>query len=63
MMSDEEFNKILTGPLSHPLFMFQINRLAIALRSVVEICGEQGERALRTVASAYQDRDECNDES
>lgn len=45
-MTDDRFNQLLAGPLHHPLPMFTTMRLAMALRSVVEDCGEAGERAL-----------------
>ena len=41
-MTDERFNKLLRGPLHHPLPMFSITRLAIALRTVVDATGEAG---------------------
>lgn len=46
-MSDEEFERILNGPLAHPLFIMRLNRLAIALKAVVEATGEAGAQALR----------------
>jgi len=45
-MTNERFSELLNGPLSHPMPMFQISRLAIALRAVVEATGAAGERAL-----------------
>jgi hypothetical protein len=38
-MTTERFNELLAGPLHHPLPMFTITRLAIALRAVVAITG------------------------
>jgi hypothetical protein len=35
-MTDERFNQLLNGPLSHPLIPLRISRLAMALRDVVE---------------------------
>jgi len=35
-MTNERFNELLNGPLAHPLPMFTITRLALALRAVVE---------------------------
>jgi len=46
-VSSEEFNAFLNGPLSHPMPMMRLNRLAIALRCVVDDTGEAGEKALR----------------
>ena len=45
-MTEERFNELLNGPLSHPLPMFAIMRLALALRAVVTATGEAGEKAL-----------------
>lgn len=45
-MTNERFNELLNGPLSHPMPMFSITRLALALRAVVDATGEAGERAL-----------------
>ena len=45
-MKDERFNQLLLGPLHHPLPMFTMTRLAMALRVVVEVTGEVGEKAL-----------------
>ena len=45
-MTEERFNELLNGPLNHPLPMFVITRLALALRDVVEATGEAGEKAL-----------------
>jgi hypothetical protein len=45
-MTDERFNALLNGPLSHPLFPFQITRLALALKAVVDATGEAGDHAL-----------------
>lgn len=43
-MTDERFNELLNGPLSHPLIPFRLTRLLLALRAVVESCPE-AERA------------------
>lgn len=56
-MDDEEFNKLLNGPLSHPLPIFAIQRLAIALRLVVEATGPEGARALRNHCEARARQD------
>jgi hypothetical protein len=42
----ERFNELLNGPLGHPLPIFAITRLALALRAVVDATGDAGERAL-----------------
>lgn len=57
MMTDEEFNRLFNGPLSHPLPMFTISRLAMALRHVVEATGDRGEDALRALCSGLEARD------
>jgi hypothetical protein len=61
-MTDERFNELLQGPLSHPLVPFAITRLALALRAVVMATGEAGDRALEAHCAARQDQDERNDE-
>lgn len=58
MISDEEFNSMLNGPLAHPFPMFGISRLAIALRIVVQAGGEPAEQALREHCRQRTDRDE-----
>jgi hypothetical protein len=45
-VKDERFNELLNGPLAHPMPMFAISRLALALRDVVGATGEAGEKAL-----------------
>lgn len=45
-MTGERFNELLNGPLHHPMPMFVITRLALALRSVVDATGSDGEQAL-----------------
>lgn len=45
-MDVERFNQLLAGPLSHPLVMFRLTRLALALQAVVEQTGSVGEKAL-----------------
>jgi hypothetical protein len=57
-MTTHEFNKFLQGPLSHPLPMFTMQRLIIALKVVVDATGEAGEKALREHCQARQEKDE-----
>lgn len=57
-MSDEEFNQLLSGPLAHPLIMFRLTRLSMALRAVVEATGEAGEKALREHCATRSERDD-----
>jgi len=45
-MTSERFNQLLNGPLHHPMYPFQLSRLARALAFVVEQTGEAGEVAL-----------------
>ena len=59
-MKSEEFNRLLNGPLNHPLPMMMINRLAIALSVVVEATGEAGEKALREHCAARDEKDKRN---
>jgi len=56
-MSNEEFNRLLAGALHHPLPMFTLTRLSMALRYVVDQTGEAGEAALREWCA---DRDELD---
>jgi hypothetical protein len=35
-MTDERFNELMYGPLSHPLLPFRFTRLMLALRAVVD---------------------------
>ena len=46
-MTDDEFNALLKGPLHHPIIMFCITRLTLALRAVVDATGKPGIEALR----------------
>jgi hypothetical protein len=45
-MTTERFNELLNGPLGHPIPMFAITRLALALRAVVDATGKAGDDAL-----------------
>ena len=56
-MTNERFNDLLNGPLHHPLIPFQISRLALALKDVVDATGEAGEKALEAHCSAREARD------
>lgn len=56
-MTTERFNELLNGPLAHPLPMFAIMRLAMALRAVVEATGEAGEAALENHCAEREERD------
>ncbi len=56
-MDKKRFNELLHGPLSHPMPMFTITRLALALMAVVEATGEAGERALEAHCHARELRD------
>ncbi len=56
-MSDEEFTKLVNGPLHHPLAMFCITRLALALRCVVDATGEDGAQALRAYCRGREQQD------
>jgi len=56
-MTSERFNELLNGPLSHPLPMFTITRLALALSAVVEATGEAGEKALEAHCADREARD------
>lgn len=53
-MTDERFNELLNGPLSHPMPMLQFSRVVLALRAVVEATGQAGEKALENHCAARQ---------
>lgn len=57
-MTNERFNELLNGPLSHPLPMFTITRLALALRCVPEATGKEGEAALEAHCRDRETRDD-----
>lgn len=57
-MSDKEFNELVSGPLGHPLIPFKFTRLLLALRDVVERCGEAGAEALRAHCRGRQAQDD-----
>ena len=57
-MTDEEFQKLLNGPLHHPMAPFMIMRLAAALRFVVDATGERGKAALEAHCWARQELDQ-----
>jgi hypothetical protein len=56
-VTDKRFNELLRGPLNHPLPMFCITRLALALRAVVEATGEAGAKALEQHCADREARD------
>lgn len=60
-MSDDEFNALINGPLSHPFPMFAVTRMALALRHVVTVTGDAGAQALRDHCADRQRRDEADD--
>jgi hypothetical protein len=51
-MTDKRFSELLDGPLSHPIVVFRIMRLAIALKAVVDATGEAGAAALESHCAA-----------
>ena len=61
-MTDERFNELLNGPLSHPMTVFHITRLAMALRAVVDATGAEGADALEQhcVDRERYDRLQCD---
>lgn len=60
-MTTKRFNELLAGPLSHPLPMFTVTRLMIALRVVVEATGEAGDKALEDHCRRRQEKDDGSD--
>jgi len=62
-MTNERFNELLKGPLSHPLAPFAITRLALALAAVVAATGAVGEAALEAHCAPRQEQDEGFDDT
>lgn len=60
-MTSERFNALLNGPLAHPFIPMRLNRLAIALRVVVDATGEAGEKALEAHCQEREEKDASND--
>lgn len=56
-MNQERFNELLAGPLTHPLPMFVVSRLVLALKHVVDAAGEAGEKALEEYCAARERQD------
>lgn len=56
-MTEKEFNGLLRGPLHHPMPMFVITRLMLALRYVVDSTGPAGAAALRAHCKERQAKD------
>lgn len=58
-MSDDRFNELLNGPLSHPVGPLFLTRIATALRIVVAVTGTAGAQALERHCAAVQAHDEA----
>ncbi len=58
MVDTERFNELLNGPLAHPMPMFSMMRVTMALKAVVDATGAAGERALEEHCRARQVQDE-----
>ncbi len=56
-LTDAEFNRMLAGPLAHPMPMFVITRLSLALRCVVEEMGGEAAEVLRAYCQGREERD------
>jgi hypothetical protein len=56
-MQTEAFNDLLQGPLCHPLPSMTIMRLVLALKFVVDECGDNGEAALMRWCQARESAD------
>jgi hypothetical protein len=57
-MTNERFNHLLNeGALFHPMIPFQITRLAMALKYVVDGCGKQGSDMLEAWCQARDEQD------
>lgn len=61
-MTSKRFNELLNGPLSHPFPLVTLNRLAIALRVVVDATGEAGEKALEEHCRNRDEKDQRDGE-
>ncbi len=61
-MTDERFNELINHALAHPVPMLMINRLALALRSVVAATGDVGDAALEEHCRDIEVRDRKTDE-
>lgn len=57
MMTHERFNELLAGPLHHPMPMFIVSRLVLALKAVVDATGDAGEKALEEYCAAQERED------
>lgn len=60
-MTPERFNQLLNGPLQHPLPIFAIMRLQLALLSVLEATGETGDKALERYCAQREAEDKKGD--
>ena len=56
-MTSERFNELLRGPLAHPIAPLTINRLVMALWSVVNATGDAGAAALEAYCRERDARD------
>ena len=56
-MTHERFNELLAGPLRHPIPVFTISRLVLALKAVVDATGDAGEKALEEYCAARERED------
>jgi hypothetical protein len=57
-VTNERFNELLQGPLHHPMPMFVITRLSLALFAVVQATGDAGEKALEEHCAARERQDQ-----
>lgn len=60
-MTNERFNQLVAGPLSHPMIMFRISRLTLALRAVLEATGPAGDKALEDHCRDRDERDRAGE--
>jgi hypothetical protein len=60
MMDDERFNQLINGALFHPMPHLALTRALLALRFVVDSCGESGAESLESYCAM---RDEQDNES
>jgi len=55
-VTDERFNELLRGPLHHPSIAFTVSRLALALKTCVDVSPE-AERALEAYCAGSDSED------
>ena len=60
-MKLERFNELLRGPLSHPMPLFHISRLARALQFIVDHDNPKADKDLEIFCELQQQQDDLQD--